>query len=159
LADALMILRRRGAEIDWPRLLVDAAAESRLLAVSDALGQLRSVFGGDNVPVPAQVVAHLSDRAWTRRERFEHRVAAGPRLFGVGYLVQRIVDYRRWRRSGRGSPARQAGFAGYLRLNWGLASLRQVPAQVIRRGWRTARDDVERLLGRGSDSSRASSGA
>lgn len=145
LADALMILRACGDSIDWPRLLDDAEAESRLLAVAVALDQLRSAFGTANVALPAQAAQRLAGRRWSRGARFEQRVAAGPRLFAVGYLVQRLVDYRRWRRA---DTQRRTGFAGYLRLNWGLASLRQLPPQIIRRGLRTLAGDLARLAGR-----------
>ncbi len=145
LADALTIMRRRGADLDWPRLLADAAAESRTLAVARALTRLRDVFGTENVPVPAPVVAALANRRWSRRARFEERIASGPRVFGVGYLLQRVVDYERWRHSAAGNPSRRVGFTEYLRLNWGLTSGADLPGQVLSRGWRTVTRDVSRL--------------
>jgi len=148
LADALMIMRRRGADIDWPRLLADAAAESRSLAVGRAVAELRDTFGAEHVPVPEAVVAALAGHRWSRRARFEDRIAAGPRVFAVGYLFQRVVDYERWRHSAAGSPERHIGFPSYLRLNWGLASNSQLPGQVLRRGWRTASADLSLLAGR-----------
>jgi hypothetical protein len=157
LADALVMLRRRGADIEWPRLLADAAAESRSLAVARATAELRAVFGATNVPIPATVAAALSNRRWSRRARFEDRIAGGPRIFGVGFLLQRVVDYGRWRHGAAGNPARRAGFAHYLRLNWGLDSLGQLPAQVLRRGWRTMKADMARLKGRESRRSDAPS--
>jgi hypothetical protein len=145
LADALLILRKRGDAIDWPRLIADAAAESRALAVARALAQLDATLDRANVPVPPGVVRQLLAVSASRGARFEHRVAAGPRLFAVGYLVQRLVDYRRWRRA---DPTRRTRFLGYLRLNWGLESLRDVPRQVARRGLRALAHDVARVAGR-----------
>jgi Uncharacterised nucleotidyltransferase len=141
LADALVIMRR-DAGIDWVRLLADAAAESRLLAVSHALDELVAVFGRRNVPVPDEAFAAVHTRRPSLEARFEQRVASGPRVPVIGYALQRTVDYRRWRRSGGRDPERRAGFAAYLRLNWGLDSRRALPAQAARRGTRTALADL-----------------
>ena len=90
----------------------------------------------------------LAARRWSAAARFEQRIAAGPRLFAIGYLVQRVVDYRRWKRADGARARAGVGFAGYLRLNWGLLSLRDLPAQIVRRGWRSTTADIARLTGR-----------
>jgi hypothetical protein len=148
LADATMVLRRAGTRIDWPRLLADAAAESRALAVARALVELDAVIGRDALALPAEVLAQARLHRPTLGERFEHRVASGGRLFAVGFLVRRVVDYRRWRRADRGASRAGTGFLGYLRLNWGLDSLRQLPGQVVRRGLRSVSQDLGGLLAR-----------
>jgi hypothetical protein len=142
LADSTMVLRRDGDAIDWERLLDEARAEGRELAVTRALAELqRQLEPG----IPPAVLHRLGRRRFSLAERLEHRIAAGPRVFTVGYLLQRYVDYRRWRRTG--DPARgRTGFAGYLRFNWDLDAAGQLPAQVVRRGVRTLGSDVSRLL-------------
>lgn len=145
LADALLLVRGQAPSIDWPRLVDDAAAESRGVALAGALRELVDVFGAEHVPVADPTLARLRARRWSLAERLEHRVAAGPRIFGVGYLVQRLVDHRRWRRA---DARRETGFLGYLRLNWGLASARDVPGQAIRRGLRALTQDIRRAARR-----------
>jgi hypothetical protein len=145
LADAMMIMRRDGERIDWGRIAADAQHEGRRLAFARAVDELINVFGAQRVSLPSGSADDLPKRRWTHAERFEHRIAAGPRLPVLGFLVQRIVDWRRWRRADR---SRKAGLVGYLRLNWGLASLREMPAQVLRRGLRTLRRDTGALFAR-----------
>jgi hypothetical protein len=144
-ADAMMVLRSGRDEIDWGRLAADAEEESRSLALAHAVAQLLRIFGRDRVPVPDAVIAQLRTRGWSGAERLEHRVAARTPLPVVGYLLRRIVDWRRWRRA---IPSRRGGLIRYLRLNWGLDSLAHLPLQVVRRGVRAAGEDAIRLAGR-----------
>ena len=142
LADALVVMRRR-PDIDWRRLRADAAAESRSLAVAQALDELVEVFGRDGVPVPDAVLnAYRRRRRPSLDVRFEHHVASGPRVPVIGYVLRRMVDYRRWRRSRAASAERRVGFDTYLALNWGVRARRELLAQATRRAMRTVLADA-----------------
>lgn len=141
LADALVVMRRE-ADIDWRRLVADGAAESRSMAVAQALDELVEVFGRDSVPVPDAVLDAYRRHRPSLSARFEHRIATGPRVPVVGYALQRAVDYRRWRHSANGDPVRRVGFDEYLRLNWGVTGTTELLAQAGQRAMRTALADV-----------------
>ena len=142
LADALVVMRRR-SEIDWLRLMADAAAESRSLAVAQALDELVEVFGRDGVPVPdAVLIAQRRHRRPPLDVRFEHHIASGPRVPLIGYALRRMVDYRRWRRSRAASAEPRVGFDTYLALNWGVRARRELLAQATRRAMRTVLADA-----------------
>lgn len=131
MADAMLVLRVAGSEIDWQRLVRDAERESQGMAVAGTLAQLEHLFG---FPVPDAVRRAMNARSWTLAERFEHAVVVRPRAFLVGLTVRRYVDYLRWRRVR--PPRDRVGFLKYLQLAWDLERASDIPRHAVRQGLR-----------------------
>lgn len=132
-ADAVVIAR--GGEVDWDRLVAQAARRRLVLHARDALAILADGLPGS---VPAKTLARLAALPVTRLERAERRLRLG-RPSWLGGLPRHWCAYRR--RPGAASVP-LLGFARYLRDAWGLESLGQVPGALLARAgrhWRAAR--------------------
>ena len=73
-ADAVMIMRTAGAEIDWDRLVRQTRARRVMLPMRDALSYLQSFLGA---PVPAGVLERIRDVPASRLERALYRTRTG----------------------------------------------------------------------------------
>ena len=123
--DALTIIRRAEADIDWDRLIAMATAWHAVLPVRDALAYLRAAF---DAPVPERVVAELSARPVSRRERLGYRLTARrvdpTRRYPLATSV--AGHYLRWSSDG-GVVNSVAAIPSYLALRFGLESSWGVP--------------------------------
>ena len=147
-ADATIILRRRGPDVDWSRLVADAEAESRGVALTTSLAELSEILPEVTAGAAAVALDALRGVRRSRSDRLEARVAAGWRLFLIRRPLERVVDHRRWRRSG-GAARRRTGLLGYLALNWDADGSAAMVGNFVRRGFgalaRDLRASVQRL--------------
>jgi hypothetical protein len=133
-ADAALVVRARGAAIDWDRL--GAEAERRRLVPTVERG-LRYLVEQMEVPVPASALARFSHRRFTRRERVALWAQMQP---GVAAGALRVwFDYVEYERSAgrRPGPLR---FGEYLRAFWQIEPGRGLPAMVADRIRHRARE-------------------
>lgn len=133
-ADAVVLLRASGAEMDWARL-VDQAERLRLvLPVKAGLGYLRRTL---DVAVPDEVLAALARVRVSRRLRAEYRVKTERRT-ARRQVLYHWLQHRRLlgRHSILGATVR---FPRYLQKLWGVSSLAAlVPYMAVegaRRVW------------------------
>ena len=132
IADATMILRSRGAHIDWT-WLVDFAGRWRLShRLGLGLGYLTDHF---HAAVPPPVLESLGARRPSWVERIESRtllrdgrqVHAAP----LGSLALPFGGYVR--HAARANPLKAAwDFLAFLRIHWGLKGRRQIAGRVVR---------------------------
>jgi hypothetical protein len=129
LADAVMLIRSREGDLDWPRLVEQARANELSQALEHGLCLLRDRFG---IEVPSAVLAELDAIPRSFPERLDHRLAQAQPYSGI-FTLRSWARYRmQIARSGaRPSPAR---FATYQRQFWGLGSRRELPRFLLRRG-------------------------
>ncbi len=137
--DAVTVLRTRGAEVDWPRLVRDARHLRVTLRLRLGLEWLRTRYG---VEIPDAVLSELQTVTPTLLERVEARVylryhhqymhtAAGNQMIIVADLC-RIAD-----------PSRTLRFLAtlphYLRFRWRLNGRREIVPALWRAALRRAR--------------------
>lgn len=129
IVDAVTILETSAAEIDWDRLLAEAQIRRCVPRLRDALVYLSDALAA---PVPAEVLRRLVAMPDNRRERLAHRISGrGGRLLGnlpatVAAHVVATQDQNALRAA--------ASLPRFLRAEWGLDHLGQLPAAAARRG-------------------------
>ncbi len=130
--DALTILRRRGADIDWDRLLRMATSHRLTHRVGLGLAYLADAF---DAPVPRDVVARLRSLELSLVERIERTVllADNRRLerSALGTQWVSFVEYCRYADT-RGPVAFATGFSHYLRYRMGLGGRRELLPRLVR---------------------------
>lgn len=132
IADAMMILRHRGAEIDWERLA--HCGRTFHLAERLRLG-LRYLATHFDAPVPIGVVAALDARgpSWVERAERHAILRNADALEGSALGMQwlRFVDYCRYART-RNPLSFAAGYTHYLRYTLQLNGRRELLPLVAR---------------------------
>ena len=131
IADAMTILQRSSADVDWERLEQLARSASTTLKLREALAYLQLEFGA---PVPGETLERLATARTARWERREAALHLRRPPLGLWDFFQwrwchfcRVRQFdARWRRL----PA-FVGFVSYLRV-W-------VDARPVARVWRFAR--------------------
>jgi Uncharacterised nucleotidyltransferase len=128
-ADAYSILGAASADVDWSELVDEARRIHCALRVRDALAYLAEAL---DAPVPRGVREELASTPTGGRERLAHRIGGrGGRLFGnlpVTVAVHLVAT------EDRGLLKTAATLPGFLRAEWGLDHLGQLPAAAIRKG-------------------------
>lgn len=126
-ADAAMILRAWGAEIDWARLTAQARGRRVTLPMRDALTFLAEALA---LPIPAHVIADLGSAPVSMLERVDYAVKLRPRG-AWGTLVILLCHHARSSR-GLGLPRTVLGLPRYLQHVRGLERLHDLPASMGR---------------------------
>jgi hypothetical protein len=132
LADATIVLRSAGSQLDWDRLVDRARARSLTLPVAAALRYLRSVMAA---PVPAEVVRSLEAAPRGLAEAAAHWARSSPPT-RTRRAVLLTDNYRRRRAlpPGPSRPESLAAYAGaYARTAWGIERSRELPVTAARR--------------------------
>jgi hypothetical protein len=124
IADAMMVLRRSDAEVDWQRLELVAAHARLGIRLAVVLEHLRRDF---DAPVPEHVPPTLRAARLSAVERHAHRTITRPpsiRLEAglLSLFWVRYSGFARMRSERPGAP----GFMSYLQRFWGLPSRRAV---------------------------------
>jgi hypothetical protein len=132
-ADAVMILRSAGKELDWARLVDQARRRRNALLLYDTLSYLSEVL---DEPIPSRILAQLDTVPVTRRDVFLYR-ATGWRSGPLGGLPTTMALYAR-RSEGEGAIATAIGIPRFLRDAWELEHLWEVPFSAARKGLRRA---------------------
>ena len=128
-ADALTVLRRRAALVDWARLRLEARRRGLPLLLAAALSWLAKELAA---PVPPAVVAELAEDGAAWAERAELWARQGPPSLSRAVAIRWCAHARR-ARAGVEDPGFR-GFLGYLRRAWGVEGGAALPAAVLRRG-------------------------
>ena len=125
-ADAMMMLRSAGSEVDWPAL-VDRATRRRVtVPMHDCLKYLQVQF---DAPVPAEVISQLSRVRTSWATRLEYR-AKMRRRTATRLAVVHWFQLRRLR--GRGGVVGDVfRFPRYLGQYWGLRSPVDIGRRII----------------------------
>ncbi len=136
-ADAATVVARRGAVLDWDRLVDQARRRQAVLALRDTLGYLVEDF---EVAVPSEVLRALRTSPTTRREQLAYDLATRPRpvpgrLGGLPITLGRFVGLTVH------DPASVAAakLPGYLGRSWKIDSPTQLPGRLAsktRQAWR-----------------------
>lgn len=126
--DALNILARHPADIDWDRFVAVAVAVRNSPTIRTALDYLISRYQAD---VPPGLLERLEQES-TAGERLEnwfrlHATARHP----WGMLPLRWIAYWRSERQ-RGAIPTPVGFLRELKKNWGIRSWVEMPGQFLR---------------------------
>ncbi len=127
IADAVTLIRSAGSELDWERLVEEAARRRLTIAVAAALAYLREEFGA---AVPDSTLAGLASEAVSRHERAAFRAACRPDS-PLRTLRMAWDRYRRLRDLDTGAPP-PGGFVDFARRFWGLESVWQLPLHAAR---------------------------
>lgn len=123
IADALWLLNRWGAEIDWKRLLAEAARRRVTLQLREALNYLASSFAA---PVPAWFLSALEQRALSFQEYAAYTSATQGELSvprSVCVWVRYCAEEARFSRSSI------LQFIEYFRERWDASTVWQLPAR------------------------------
>jgi hypothetical protein len=131
-ADAMAILGRPEAEIDWARLVAQATERRLILPLRHTLRYLGDIF---DAPIPPATLKALDREPVSPVERLEYRSATRPRgsLGRLPTLWTRYARYVRGAKRERLRP-RFLGFPRYLQGYWELEHLGQLLAGVVSRG-------------------------
>jgi hypothetical protein len=130
--DALTILRRRGADVDWERMVAFAAAHRLTHRLGLGLAYLAGTF---SAPVPREILVRLRARRVSLVERVERTV-----LLADNYRLRRsvlatqwvsFVEYCRYA-DARGPLAFISGFSHYLRFRMKLGGRREILPLIVR---------------------------
>jgi hypothetical protein len=139
-AEALAVVRKEAAAIDWERLVRQARRLRATLRLRDALVYLHREL---DAPIPADTVRQLEATPTRRRERLAHR-EAGRRRRLIGPSPRTATRFLNLT-SDRSVPAALAALPSFLRDELGLERRAQVPVEVVRRAVvRTRRVSVRR---------------
>lgn len=138
-ADAVMVLRKDGADIDWP-LLIETAKEVRMLRMLQAT--IRYLAEEFDAPIPGDTLTVLDESRISYREKMEYRF--------LTERVHRIPDLivRDWFQHAKSKPDRGTGyllvtFPAYLRQLWRIPTWRRFLPDLLKRlryrlGWGSA---------------------
>ncbi len=127
IADAVTVIRSAGDELEWERLVEEAARRRLTVSVAAALAYLREEFGA---AVPDSALAGLRAEPVSRHERAAFRAACRPDS-PLRTLRMAWDRYRRLRDLDTGAP-RPGGFVDFARRFWGLESVWQLPLHAVR---------------------------
>jgi hypothetical protein len=134
-ADAAIIMRTAGSEINWDRLIEQTEMRRLMLPMGDTLGYLQNLLG---LPVPSDVLNTIQHIEASRLERVLYRIRTGP---NIGLQGLHIIYY--WFNAWRLSPAsfqhKLSEFSRYIKCFWGINHLWQSPFYIASKGTRLFR--------------------
>jgi hypothetical protein len=134
LADAAVVMRSAGTEIDWFQFAERARARRVTARVGGTLKYLSAVA---NAPVPRDVVALLNGERLTGREQVAHWLYSRP-VGPLGGLPGTLARHVRLTADlGVGAATRR--LPRFLSDTWELDSVRQLPRAVSRKALATTR--------------------
>jgi hypothetical protein len=130
-ADAVLVVRSAGDELDWERLVRVARANDVTLAAGRALGYLREAFAA---PVPASVTGELAAARKPVHERLAFRAHAGR---PAPHRMLAVLWDRHRRLPDRGS------FVSFVQRHSGVERKAALPGHLVRKlragRWRESR--------------------
>ncbi len=143
-ADAMVILVRSHAEIDWSRLVSQAQARHLVLRVRRVFNYLRQEF---DAPIPSPVVRELQESTVSELE-WQETTAFGRPGEPAGPMVslrRRYLGYMRWA-IGSGVPTHRTGFPRFLQGALGASHLWLVPVAALPGGLRRLQKRVRWIV-------------
>ena len=131
IADAVTVIRRAGADLDWSRFTSQVRRRRLALLVDEPLRYLVEVF---NAPVPGAVLSEIAQMPTTRRERVCRRRSIVD-IEGTDLAARFRVASAEWSRAsgkwGRMRATRE--MPSYFKHAWSLESAWHVPAAATRK--------------------------
>jgi len=131
-ADAMVILRESGREIDWDALVQHAGEHGLGYRLRLGLGFLRECFFA---PIPISVLSRLKHQGVSLVQRIENtyvlRDPAFLRSSPLGHLWIVFSDYCRFARKAK-PIAFAVGFTHYLRFRWNLRGRSEIAGYISR---------------------------
>jgi len=136
-ADAAAVVRDRGAELDWQRVVALARGLELAVSVRQALAFLAAAV---DAPIPPDVQAALAALPASSRERRERRAASSPGLRAAlaGRLRQRLLHFQQ-----SAEAPRPRSLARYLSEVWQFERPWRLPLVLAGRSLRRWRARVE----------------
>ncbi len=134
IADAAMVVRAAGADLDWDRVAAEAERRQLTVATAAALGYLVEEFA---LAVPRSTLTRLQAAPATRHERAAFRAACSPDS-PLRTLRMAWDRYRRLRDLDTGA-ATPRSFPSFARRFWGMDSVWQLPLHGARRATKRLR--------------------
>jgi hypothetical protein len=134
-ADAAIIMRRAGPEINWDRLIAQTKSRHLMLPVRDTLGYLQNLLA---LPVPKDVFIAIQNIPASRLERLLYQIRTGP---NVGLQGLHIIYYwfNAWRLSHGSFRHKLLAFTRYIKCFWGMNYLWQSPFYIASKATRLLR--------------------
>jgi len=129
IADAVTIINKRISDINWDRFLDQTQKHRFVLQIKAALNYLKERF---HVPVPQEVLTHISRMPVSKVEFLEYRyVTSPPQLFA--YLPINWFHYLRYTRKSLKTRLKPKfmGFLRFLQYIWGFDHFWQVMVHVF----------------------------
>jgi hypothetical protein len=144
LADATMIIRQAGADLDWERLVEQARKRRLILPVRETLAYVQQTL---QAPVPDVVLRELSAEPISRIEHLEHDNNIHPNGI-LGGLPANWFLFLRTAQSPAGKLLQPqfAGFKSYLKNVWNVESLSKMAAHTVTRARYQVQAAVRRHL-------------
>jgi hypothetical protein len=130
-ADAIMVLRSAGPDIDWGKLTTWAIRRHSTLRLREALAYLRQAV---NAPVPPEALAGLDAVHPTKRDLFVHW-AGGQGKGLLGGLPHAVALHAR-ATAGQGLIPTIVSLPRSLRDAWELDHIYNVPVHALQKGLR-----------------------
>jgi len=127
IADAVLVLRKYGAAIDWTALLEETRRRRLIVPVRHALGYLSEFEPGTLTPERLDPF-YKEHASWLERAAHHGNVEAG-------ITTQLAATWLRYRRMTpkRGALGRVIGFPRFLQQAWGTRNLGAVGAHIVKR--------------------------
>ena len=131
-ADAMLVIRESGEDLDWERLVAQAERRRLVEQLRNTLGYLRSLL---DAPVPLSVIERLEAMPVSAVERWEYGVRGQPPGLS-GALLPNWFLFLRSSQLARPTLIRPRlrGFTSFLKTVWGVESLWRVPVEFLRKG-------------------------
>ena len=133
LADATLVIRECGDELNWDRLFEQTEKRRLLLPVRETLLYVKEAL---HAPVPDALLQKMKHAPVSRLERMEFRTYTNPPDGFLGWLPLFWFYYLRTAQSpsdGR-LRARFLGFPRYLQRRWGMEHLWDVGLHALSKG-------------------------
>lgn len=127
-ADAVTLLRTAGSSVDWIRLVAQAKRRRLNWPMLDSLTYLKEVF---EAPIPQWVLSQLLSNAAGRYEKLEYR-ALTHKIPALGGFPVDIFEYLRLV-NGTSMSHKVSQFPTFLKCNYGLHSMGELPRQLWRK--------------------------
>jgi len=144
LADATIIIRQAGADLNWERLVAQAKKRRLILPVRGTLAYIQQVF---QAPVPAAVLREIAGAPISRTERLEHTISIRP-IGILDWLPTYWFRFLHTSQGGSGALLRPqlSGFGAYLKQLWNAESLSELAAHLATRATRRFQATIPRRL-------------
>ncbi len=130
IADAMMIMRMSGSQIDWDRLVTEAQKYRVVLPLRNALRLVSEKF---HAPVPSPILGYMQNIHVSNTERMEYKYAAKP-LSGFTGAIKLWIQHSRLNEK-RGLTYKLLRFPRFLQYTWGVDYLWQLPFYLVLRGF------------------------
>lgn len=140
-ADAIMILNSSVDKINWNQLINHAQKRQIVLPLKNTLPLLHKIL---DTPLPETTLEKIEQLPISKLEQREYQIIHHKPYPLVGSFLSRYYQYLRLVNDGN-TQFNLIGFIRYLQVAWGLASLWQVPVQVVTKAIKRVKTDIFKI--------------